>query len=162
MTTLDLARLACPVISAACLAGGLGMAGQGLAAGAALLAGLALLLTRRWPAVWLATGSLVALAALSAAGLLFNAAPILMLAGATAALAGWDLSLAEFARPAESPRGGLLDQRHLRSLALVLGAGLLAAAVGRNVHLQLPFIVIGLLVGLGVWALERVIKGMGQ
>jgi hypothetical protein len=159
-------RLACPIFAGVCLALGLAMAGQALPALAALLAGGSLLFTRRQPFFWLATGALIVLVALAVLGTMLNAAPILMLLGAAAALAGWDLAVTEIERPAndeaDAMADGLLERCHLRLLGLALGAGLLAGAVGQYVQVQLPFIVVVLLAGLGVWALERVFKTLGQ
>lgn len=174
---LSLPRLALPVISAACLAVGLAALGALGAALAALAGGAVMLLTRRWRKVWLATGSLAALTALAAygllaaganTGLLVQATALLMLAGTAAALAGWDLALEEITRPAEAAPGetsggapsGSLETRRLRVLGLAVGAGLLAGAVGQTIQVRLPFIVVALLVGLAAWALERALRSI--
>ncbi len=179
LTPGGLARYACPLASAACLAGGLALAGHTLAAFAALLAALSMLLTTRWrPALWLATASLAAQVVMAAGGLLLHAAPLLMLAGAAFALAAWDLAVEAITRPGEglqreeanlpagrrpvepAPPDPLLERYHLRSLALALGAGLLLAAAGQNLQLRLPFIVVLVAAGLGVWALERLLRSL--
>jgi len=167
LTPTRVLRFACPIVAASCLVGGLALAGQeGSAAvvvvtSGALLSALAMIFTCRWPFVGLATTALVAFTALAAYGLLTQADSLLMLIGAAAALAGWDLALEEISRPRDAdPDGtlsGALEKSHLRSLALAVGAGLLVAAVGQNLQMRLPFIVVALLVGLGVWALERVL-----
>lgn len=160
-------RFACPMVAAACLAGGLAYARQGGGASVvavtsmAVLSALAMIFTCRWPFAGLATTALVAFTALAAYGLLIQADSLLMLAGAAAALAGWDLALEEIRRSRDAdPDGalaGALERSHLRSLALAMGAGLLAAVIGQNLQVRLPFIVVALLVGLGVWMLERVL-----
>lgn len=189
MTPGSLARYACPVAAAACLAGGLALAGHVLAASMALLAALSMLLTTRRPAIWLATTSLAVQVVLAAAGMLFHAAPLLVLAGAAFALAAWDLAVEAITRPREAmlhdvklpagrlpvepappavppppagfpPPDPLLERYHLRSLALTLGAGLLLAAIGQNFQLRLPFIAILIAIGLGVWALERFLRSL--
>jgi len=161
---LSLPRLALPVISAACLAVGLAALGAWGTALAALAGGAVMLLTRRWRKAWLATGSLAALTALAAYGLLEGAASLWMLCGAAAALAGWDLALEEIHRPVDAARNGApsggLEIHHLRSLALSVGAGLLAAALGQMVHIRLPFIAVALLVGLAAWAVERALRAV--
>lgn len=174
---LSLPRLALPVVSAACLGAGLAALGAWGAALAALAGGAAMLLTRRWRKVWLATGSLAALTALAAYGLLAagansgwlaQATALLMLAGIAAALAGWDLALEEITCPTEvapdetsgGAPSGSLETRRLRVLGLAVGAGLLAAAVGQTIQVRLPFIMVALLVGLAAWALERVLHSI--
>lgn len=167
LTISRVLRFACPVAAAACLAGGLAYARQGGAVSVvavtslALLSALAMIFTCRWPFAGLATTALVAFTGLAAYGLLAQAESLLMLAGAAAALAGWDLALENIRRPRDAdPDGelaGALERSHLRSLALAMGAGLLVAAVGQNLQVRLPFILVALLVGLGVWALERVL-----
>ncbi len=158
------------LVATACLAGGLALAGQWLVAPGALLAGLCLLLNRRWPAAGLATIALILLTALAVVGLAFHAAPLLMLAGATAALAAWDLaSLETTSRAAnrlpsnETPDHAaedLFEQRRMRLLVVAIGAGLLAAGLGQVIQLRLSFIVVLLAAGVMVWALERALGGL--
>ena len=160
-------RFVCPILAAACLSAGLAQAGQERAVSviavstAALLSALAMILTCRWPFARLATYALVVFTVLAAYGLLAQANALFMLVGVAAGLAGWDLALEEirFAKDAGSDKAsfGLFERSHLRSLALAVGGGLLGAAVGQNIQVRLPFLVVALLVGVGVWALERVL-----
>ncbi len=167
LTLSRILRFACPVAAAICLAGGLAYNWQaGVVVTIAvitlsLLAALAMIFTVRWPFEWVANTALVLLTALAAYGLLSRADGLLMLVGATAALAGWDLVLEDIRRPKgydqQKAHSRLQERTHLRSLGLAVGAGLLVVAVGQNIQVRLPFIVMALLVGLGVWALERVL-----
>ncbi|MBN1371328.1 MAG: hypothetical protein JW987_05150 [Anaerolineaceae bacterium] len=167
LTPSRLLRLACPIAAAACLTIGMASASPGgfatlvFVTGVALLSALAMILTRRWASVWLATIALVAFTGLAAYGLLAQADSVLMLAGAAAALAGWDLALEETRHPRDADSGakltGEIEKNHLRSLALAVSIGLMGAVVGQNLQVRLPFIVVALLVGLGVWMLERVL-----
>lgn len=167
LTLPHVLRFACPVVAAICLVGGLayprqeGDASVVAVTSLALLSALAMVFTYRWPFAGLATTALVGFTGLAAYGLLAHADSLLMLTGAAAALAGWDLALEEIRRSRDAnPDGalaGALERSHLRSLALAIGAGLLAAVIGQNLQVRLPFIVVALLVGLGVWMLERVL-----
>lgn len=167
LTLFRVIRFACPLVAAACLSIGLVHAGQERAVSviavtaAALLSALAMIFTCRWPFERLATYALVMFTVLAAYGLVAQANALFMLVGAAAGLAGWDLALEEirFANDAGSDKASysLFGSSHLRSLALAVGGGLMVAAVGQNIQVRLPFLVVALLVGVGVWALERVL-----
>lgn len=167
LTLFRVIRFACPLVAVACLLVGLAHAGQEktvsviAVTAVALLSALAMIFTCRWPFARLATYSLVMFTVLAAYGLVAQANALFMLVGAAAGLAGWDLALEEirFANDAGLDKAsyGLFERSHLRSLALAVGVGLLVAAVGQNIQVRLPFLVVALLVGVGVWALERVL-----
>jgi hypothetical protein len=105
----------------------------------------------------------VGMVGLAAAGVYMGAATILVVLGATSALASWDLASWE-----DFVAGGLpaeaitrLEWRHYAYLALALGAGLLAVILGRLVRVQLPFgvlLILAVLVFLGVDQVWRFTK----
>ena len=142
-----------------CLASGCGLVGQWGLLAAVGLAGLAGILLAGWSAV-----VFVVLVGLAAVGICEGAWPILMILGATLALASWDLSGWE-----GFVADGLLDEttawiewRRYTYLALALGSGLLVTIVGRLVSFQLPFGVLMLLAALvllGVDQTWRLVKG---
>jgi hypothetical protein len=156
--------LACPLLSLACLAAGLVLSGN------ASLLWFALPALGAWLTAWLvkrpfrglAHLALLLTAGLSAAGLLSGAAPLLILAGAVLALAGWDVLLLCLTLQGE-PAGGisLYEKRHFASLALALGAGLLFALAGRMLHIHLSFFWMLLLAALLLFCLERLWRLLG-
>jgi hypothetical protein len=154
--------LACLLAALACLAGGYGMVGYWPAGIAALLPlaglGLAALAARR-PAGWLPAACLAALVCLAAGGLLARAPALLMIGGATAALAAWSLANLDRALvgvpPSESE--ARLERVHLLTLALALGLGLLLAAAGALLPLPIPFALLIALVLIDLYSLDRVL-----
>jgi hypothetical protein len=157
--------LACLLATLACLTGGYGMAGFWPAGIAALLplaglglAALAALAARR-PAGWLPAVCLAALVCLAGGGLLAGAPVLLMIGGATAALAAWSLANLDRALagvpPSESE--ARLERVHLLTLALALGLGLLLGAAGALLPLPIPFALLVALVLLDLYSLDRVL-----
>ncbi len=159
MNLPKLLKWGCLTAGVVCLAAGYAQIGQwGLVA----LAGLVWLtgvLTAGWSGV-----VFVASVGLAAAGVCIGAWPTLMILGAAMALASWDLAswegfMADGLHPQIVARIG---RKHYAFLALALGAGLLAAIVGRLISYQLPFgvlAVLAALVFLGVDQIWRLVKG---
>ena len=146
------------LIALACLSGGYGMRGLGLGAALVLLPILALLFSQKSAAGGLPATCLVSLVALAAAGLLAGAPAYLMIPGAAAALAGWDLANLErtMQGSSSSPTARRFEKRHALSLAIALGFGLFMAATGRLVSLEIPFVLLILLVVIDLFSLDRV------
>ncbi len=150
----------CPAISAACLAAGYAVTGQGIAAVMALLTLPLGLLARKRPATVPPSAALAASVSIAAAGLLTRAPSVLMILGAALALASWDLVLWEQTLTDNSISSAqtiaLLETRHYQSLALALAPGLLIAITGPLIRVQLPFMGLVLLVILALFSLDRV------
>jgi hypothetical protein len=150
----------CLTASFACLAGGFAMVGQWMGAGAVLAPTIAGLFSTRFRVAWLAFACLVSFVGLAAVGLLEGAPAFLMILGATAALAGWDLHhfdrSMEGSAPSETARQ--YEGYHLRSLALALGFGLLIAVAGALFSLRIPFVFLIVLVLLDLFSLDRVFR----
>ncbi len=142
-----------------CLATGYGLVGQwGLLAVAGLV-WLAGMLAAGWSMV-----VFVVLVGLATVGVCVGAWPILMILGATLALASWDLANWEDfvadGLPAETV--ARFEWRHYTYLALALGSGLLVAIIGQLVSFQLPFgilVLLAVLMLLGVDQMWRLVKG---
>ena len=145
------------LISLACLAGGYVMAGQWLGAGAVLPPILALLFAGRFPVAWLPHACLLSLVCLAAGGLLAGAPAFLMIPGAAAALAAWDLVNLDrvMAGRPSSPTARRYEQQHAVTLAAALGLGLMLAGAGRLLPLQIPFVLLVFLVLVDLFSLDR-------
>jgi hypothetical protein len=91
---------------------------------------------------------------------------VLMILSATFALASWDLVLFDHIladNPISSTQTIVLFQnRHYRSLALALGLGLLIVLVGRTIQLQISFVIIGLLVLLALFSIDRIWRALKE
>jgi hypothetical protein len=146
-------------IGAICLIIGYGLIGQWVLLAVAGLVWLVGMLASEWSGV-----VFMVLVGLAAVGICVGAWPILMILGATLALASWDLANWEDfvadGLPAETT--AWIERRHHTYLALALGSGLLVAIIGQLVNFQLPFGVLILLVVLallGVDQMWRLVKG---
>ena len=133
-----------------CLAAGDARVGQWILLALAGLAWLVGVLAAGWSGV-----VFIGLVGLAAAGVCAGAAPLLMILGATFALAGWDLAHWESFVAAGLPPEALarFEWRHYAYLTLALGLGTLAAIFGREISFQLPFgvlVVLAMLLFLGV------------
>jgi hypothetical protein len=148
----------CLVISALFLAGGFWISGQWLGAMVAILTGPAWLFARKYPASWLLFICLLGTVCLAVVGTLTGAPGWLMISGSGFALAARDLLLLNdsMGKHSAGEPTRLYELSHLRSLALALGSGLLAALLGRLVNLQLPFIVMALFIALAFFGMDRV------
>ena len=148
----------CLVVSMLCLAAGYGIAGQWIGAVIAIITGLAWLLARKYPASWLPHICLLASVCLAVVGRLTGAPPLLMICGSGLALAVWDLLFLDDALGSHSSgeQTRRYENKHLQSLALALGSGLIVAFLGRLLNLQIPFVILVLFVVLVVFGLDRV------
>jgi hypothetical protein len=148
----------CLGISILCLAAGFGIAGRWIGAAIAVLTGLAWLFARKYPASWLPLACLVTSIFLAIVGILAGSPSWLMIFGSGVAIAVWDLLFLEDASGGNAPEEQTrrYERKHLQSLALALGCGLMTTFVGRLLHFQIPFIVSMLLVGLLLFGLERI------
>jgi hypothetical protein len=164
MTLRQIFFFACLAFSTFCLAAGYLIAGQWAGAALTLITGLAWLYARKDPALWLPQICLVAAVCLAVAGLLAGASPVLMLLGSGVALAVWDLILLEAALKGDTlnKQTRRYESRHLQSLALALGFGLLVTFLGRWLHFQLPFVILLLFVALVIFGLDRIWRYIKQ
>ena len=163
--------LACPIVCTLCLVAGYAANGWGIAMLAGVSTGLAWWLAHQWaahkrPATPLPLVAFVISIAWSAAGLLTNASALLMILSATFALASWDLVLFDHLladNPISStPTLALFQNTHYRSLALALGLGLLIVLVGRTIQVQVSFVIIGLLVFLALFSIDRLWRALKE
>ena len=152
--------LACPIVCTICLAAGHAVNGWGIVVMAGASTGLAWWLAHKRPATSLPLAAFVISIAWGAAGLLASAPSWLMILSAAFALASWDLVLFDHSladNPISSaPTIALFQNRHYRSLALALGLGLLIVLVGRTIHMQISFVIIGLLVLFALFSIDRI------
>jgi len=155
-------QIACIAASAASLAAGFAMADLWLGVGMVAAAALSWLGSRGRIFRGMNSSVLVFSTGLAAIGLLLGAGPIWMILGATFALSGWDLALFDrslaVALPDHSTRR--LETRHLRSLALALVSGALAAIAGPVIHFQIPLGGMMALVLLALFGIDRVWRGL--
>ena len=148
----------CAVLSALCLAAGYAVTGQWLGVVIAMIAGPGWVFARKYPASSLPLLCLLATMGLAVTGSLTGSPASLMIFGSAAALAAWDLLFLDVAVAGDSPGGQTrqFETRHLQSLALALGSGLLAAFLGSLLRLRLPFVMLIFFIALAVFGLERV------
>ena len=146
------------VFSALCLAAGYAVTGQWLGVVIAMLTGPGWVLTRKYSAASLPLLCLLATIGLAATGCLIGSPPSLMIFSVAAALAAWDLSFFDVAMAGTSHTAQTrqYEIKHLQSLALALGFGLLAAFLGSLLQLQISFVMLILFIALVVFGLERV------
>lgn len=142
-------------LATASLAGGYGLAGRWPGLGLVMVAGIIWLLGPGWR-LWRFEGlMLLAFGGLAGAGTWSGAPPLLMVAGLTAALSGWDLALferrlAQAKRVADEPG---LRGAHGQRLGLVGGLSLLLAGLALSLQLQFNLggaILLGLLLVIGL------------
>ena len=148
----------CLISSVLCLAAGYGIAGRWTGAMLAILMGPAWLLARNYPDSHLPLICLSGSVALAAAGTLIGSPPLLMIFGSALALAAWDLLLLDSAlgdRSSAEPTRRY-ENKHLQSLALALGSGLLGILLGSFLNTRMPFILWMLFITIMLFALDRV------
>jgi hypothetical protein len=146
------------VVSMLCLIAGYTLTGQWIGAVIAIISGLAWLPARKYPASWLPQICLFASVCLAVAGQLTRTPPFLMICGSGFALATWDLVLLDdgLGTNSSGEQTRRYENKHLQSLALALGCGLLVALIGGALNLQIPFIVMMLFVALVLFGFERI------
>ena len=158
MTLRKTSFFACLALSMFCLAAGYAASGKWVGGALAVATGLAWLPARKYPASELPVLCLLSSVCLGAVGLLTTgSAPALMLSGTGFALATWDLLLLDDALKGSSSGGQTrrYENKHLQSLALALGIGLVAALGGHLLNFEIPFAVMMLCVLLLLLGLER-------
>jgi hypothetical protein len=164
MSLRKILSLVGPMAWAACLAMGYAMVEQWIALVVIELVLPAWLLARIRPATMSPSIPLVVSVGIAAAGLFAGAAPVLMIFGATLALASWDLVLLDHSLAGCSNSSAatlsLFEHRHLQSLTLALGLGLLVAVIGRTLHLQIPFGGMICLALLALFSLDRILRAL--
>ena len=146
----------CLLVSAVCLAAGYTSAGRWIGAMLALILAVTWWLARKYPGADLGFICLLGTVCLAVAGQLSGARPVLMICGAGAALAAWDLLGLDESLKGDESQNREYESRHLQALAWALGCGLLLALLGRLLKLQVPFIVLALSVGVLLFGLDRV------
>jgi hypothetical protein len=148
----------CLVVSMLCLTAGYGFAGQWVGAVIAITFGLAWLPARKYPVSWLPHLCLFGSVILAVTGQLTGIPPVLMICGSGFALAVWDLILLDGALDTSSSgeQTRRYENKHLQSLALALGAGLLLAFLGGALNLQIPFVAMMLFVALVIFGFDRI------
>ena len=155
-----------PIMCTVCLAAGYATNGWGIVVVAGASTGLAWWLANKWPATLMPLAALAISIAWGAAGLLASAPALLMILGATFALASWDLVLFDHIladNPISStPTIALFQNTHYLSLALALGLGLLIILIGRTIHVQISFVIIGLVVLLALFSIDRIWRALKE
>ncbi|HET9912685.1 MAG TPA: hypothetical protein VFQ13_12390 [Anaerolineales bacterium] len=148
----------CLIASVLCTAAGYAIAGNWIGVILAILMGPIWLFTRKYPDSWLLLTCLLMSVGLAVAGRLIGASPLLMILGSGLALAVWDLLFLDTSlrRNSSGEQTRQYEYRHLQSLALALGSGLLITLLGRLLNLQIPFIILMLLIAFTLFALDRV------
>jgi|GEM_PF-1841413 len=148
----------CLIISVLCLSLGYGLSGQWVGVVISLITGAAWLLARKYPNSILPLASLAISICLAVAGNLNGDSAFLMTCGSGFALATWDLLLLDSALGSHSSavQTRQYEIKHLQSLALALGSGLMVIFLGRLVRLQIPFVVLLLSIALVVFGLDRI------
>ena len=149
---------ACVVLSALCLAAGYAVTAQWVGVVIAIITGPGWVFARKYPATLLPLLCLLATIGLAVTGSLTGSPASLMIFGSAAALAAWDLLFLDSALADNSPgeQTRQYETKHLQSLAMALGSGLLAAFLGGLLHLRLSFVMLILFIALAVFGLERV------
>lgn len=95
---------------------------------------------------------------LAGSGLVLGAPTLPMVSAAALSLAAWDLLALDAALSGQAlgEHGQRYEARHLRSLGMALGTGLLLCHVARRVSFHVPFVVLLLFVAAVVFALDRI------
>jgi hypothetical protein len=164
MALRRLIQIGCAIAATASLLAGYAGVGSWVGAAAVLGASLAWVRGVRRPSGGMTSTALLIYAGLAAAGLLAGAVPFWMILGATLALGGWDLALFDHTLAGALPASSIahLEKKHLTSLALALGPGLLIAIIGPLIRFQMSLGVMALLVILGLFGLDRVWRALSR
>ena len=157
----------CLIILTLCLVAGYWISGQWIGAISAILMAPAWLLARKYPGSGLLLVCLMGSVGFAVAGRMLGAPPLLMIFAAAMALAAWDLLYLDSAMGNHSSTEGVrhYENKHLQSLALALGLGLLGTLFGGFLKIQIPFIVLIVFITFLLFALDRVlgyIKNTGK
>ncbi len=149
--------IVCLAVSMLCLAAGYGIAGEWIGSAIAIVTGLTWLPARKYPDSGLPFICLAVSAILAVVGRLSGSPPVLMIFGSGFALAVWDLVFLDMALGGNSPEEQTrqYESKHLQSLALALGFGLLMTFFGRMLNLHPPFVVMLIFIALVIFGLDR-------
>lgn len=130
------------ITAAACLIAGVGSQVWLVAAAVIGLLALMWAIKPMRQTGWLASGSLLVYLCAAAGGLIGGSKPVWMMAGAIAALAGWDLIQFERSLTGAEKNVGLYrcEREHLINLGIALGLGSILAVPMLLVRIQLSFI----------------------
>ena len=151
--------IVCLVASVLCLAVGYGLVGQWFGVVMAIITGGAWVLARKYPTSQLPLICLLVSTCLAVIGQLTGAPPWLIICGSGSALALYDLLYLDVALGSNlsGEQTRQYENKHLQSLALALGSGLLVVFLGRLLlRLQVSFFGLVFLVILAVFGLDRV------
>lgn len=147
----------CIVITAFFLATGFGIAGEWILALIAILMAPAWLFARNYADTWLPFICLLTTVGLATVGILIGASSLWMFLSSGFSLAAWDLLL--FSAALENNPSGeqnrLYEIKHIQSLVLALGFGLLLLFLGRLFTLQTPFALLILFIASVLFGLDR-------
>ena len=147
----------CIGISALFLASGFGIAGERILALIAILMAPAWLFARKYADTWLPFICLLISVGLAVVGILIGASSRWMFLGSGFSLAAWDLLL--FSAALENNPSGeqnrLYETKHIQSLVLALGFGLLLLFLGRLFTFRTPFALLILFIILVLFGLDR-------
>jgi hypothetical protein len=147
----------CIGITALFLGVGFGIAGKWILALIAILIAPAWLFARKYAHTWLPFICLLTSVGLAVVGILIGASSLWMFLGSGFSLAVWDLLL--FSAALENNPSGeqarLYEIKHIQSLVLALGFGLLLLFLGRLFTLQIPFPLLILFVTSVLFGLDR-------
>jgi hypothetical protein len=148
----------CVVLSILCLAAGYAMVGHWVGAVIVIITGLCWIPARKDLGAWLPHLCLFAFVFLAVVGRLTGSTTFLMVCGSGLALAAWDLFFLdeELKGSTYGEQTRRFENKHLQSLTLALGFGLMAAFVGRLLNFQIPFAILMLFVLMVVFGLDRV------
>jgi hypothetical protein len=149
----------CLVITAFSLAAGFATAGDRVLALLAVLLAPAWLIARKYADTWLSFFCLLASVGLAVAGILIGASSLWMFLGSGFSLAAWDLVLfnAAFENHPPGEQTRLYEMKHIQSLVLALGLGLLLLFLGRSFTFQIPFVVLILFITFVLFGLNRIL-----
>jgi hypothetical protein len=134
----------CMIASTLCLAIGYIVAGQWIWSLITIITGIIWLPARKNLNTWLPFICLFANVCLAVIGILAGSPSVLMFCGSGLALATWDLLfLGETVKNSSlEEQTRRYENKHLQSLGLALGLGLLLTFLGRLLVLQVPFVVL--------------------
>lgn len=149
---------ACLIVSVLCFAAGYGLSGQWVGVAISLIMGPAWLFARKYPISILPLICLLISVSLAVVGKTNGGSSFLMICGSGFSLATWDLLQLDGAL-GNNTCGEQTHQyeiKHLQSLGIALGSGLVMIFLGHSLRLQIPFVVLLLSVALVIFGLDRV------
>ena len=147
----------CIAITALSLASGFGIAGERILSLIAILIAPLWLFARKHADTWLPFFCLLTSVGLAVVGILIGASSLWMFLGSGFSLAVWDLLLLSAALE-NNPSGeqnSLYEIKHIQSLVLAIGFGLLLLFLGRSFTLKTPFALLILFITAVLFGLDR-------